>query len=44
MLSMGMQGEAVCKEFPVMDEGQEFLWVQLHSYKNKEDDHKRMRP
>jgi hypothetical protein len=42
MLSMGMQGEAVYKEFPVMDKGQEYWWVQLHLYKNKEDDHKKM--
>jgi hypothetical protein len=42
MLSMGMQGEAVYKGFPVMDEGQEYWWVQLHLYKNKEDDHKKM--
>jgi hypothetical protein len=41
MLSMGMQGEAVYKGFPVMDEGQEYWWVQLHLYKNKEDDHKK---
>jgi hypothetical protein len=43
MLSMGIQGEAVYKGFPVMDEGQEYWWVQLHLYKNKEDDHKKMR-
>jgi hypothetical protein len=24
------------------DEGQEYWWVQLHLYKNKEDDHKKM--
>jgi pimeloyl-CoA synthetase len=42
MLSMGMQGEAVYKGFPMMDEGQEYWWVQLHLYKNKEDDHKMM--
>jgi hypothetical protein len=42
MLSMGMQGEAVYKGFPVLDEGQEYWWVQLHLYKNKEDDHKKM--
>jgi hypothetical protein len=42
MLSMGMQGEAVYKGFPVIDEGQEYWWVQLHLYKNKEDDHKKM--
>jgi hypothetical protein len=42
MLSMGMQGEAVYKGFPVIDEGEEYWWVQLHLYKNKEDDHKKM--
>jgi hypothetical protein len=42
MLSMGMQGEAVYKGFPVIDEGQEYWWVQLHLYKDKEDDHKKM--
>jgi hypothetical protein len=42
MLSMGMQGEAMYKGFPVMDEGAEYWWVQLHLYKNKEDDHKKM--
>jgi hypothetical protein len=42
MLSMGMQGEAVYKGFPVIDEGQEYWWVQVHLYKNKEDDHKKM--
>jgi hypothetical protein len=39
MLSKGMQGEAVYKGFPVIDEGQEYWWVQLHLHKNKEDDH-----
>jgi hypothetical protein len=42
MLSMGMQGEVVYKGFPVIDEGQEYWWVKLHLYKNKEDDHKKM--
>jgi hypothetical protein len=42
MLSMGMQGEAVYKGFPVIDEGQEYWCVQLHLYKNKEDGHKKM--
>jgi hypothetical protein len=42
MLSMGIQGEAVYKGFPVMDEGEEYWWVQVHLYKNKEDDHKKM--
>jgi hypothetical protein len=41
MLSMGMQGEAVYKGFPVIEEGEEYWWVQLHLYKDKEDDHKR---
>jgi hypothetical protein len=40
MLSMGMQGEAVYKGFPMIDEGEEYLWVQLHLYKDKEDTHK----
>ena len=40
MLSMGLEGAAVYKGFPFMDEGQEYWWVQLHMYKNKEDDHK----
>jgi hypothetical protein len=39
---MGMQGEAVYKGFPMIDEGQEYWWVQIHLYKNKEDDHKKM--
>jgi hypothetical protein len=26
----------------MIDEGQEYWWVQLHLYKNKEDDHKKM--
>jgi hypothetical protein len=42
MLSMRMQGEAVYKGFPAIDEGQEYWWVQLHLYKNKEDDYKKM--
>jgi hypothetical protein len=42
ILSMGMQGEAVYKGFPVIDEGQEYWWVKPHLYKNKEDDHKKM--
>jgi hypothetical protein len=42
MLSMGMQGEAVYQGFPVIEEGQEYWWVQLHLYKDKEDDHKKM--
>jgi hypothetical protein len=42
MLTMGLEGEAVYKGFPVMDEGQEYWWVQLHLYKNKEDSPKTM--
>jgi hypothetical protein len=42
MLSMGMEGEAIYEEFPVIEEGQEYWWVQLHLYTNKEDDHKKM--
>jgi hypothetical protein len=42
MLSMGMQGEAVYKGFPVLDEDEEYWWVQLHLYKDKEDNHKEM--
>ena len=42
MESMGLQGEAVYKGFPVMDEGHEYWWVQLHLYKNKGDDHKKI--
>ena len=40
MESMGLKGEAVYKGFPVKDEGQEYWWVQLHLYKNEEDNHK----
>ena len=40
MISMGLEGEAIYKGYPVMDEGQEYWWVELHMYKNKEDDHK----
>ena len=42
MESMGLKGEAVYKGFPVKDEGQEYWWVQLHLYKNEEDNHKEM--
>jgi hypothetical protein len=35
MLSMGMQGEAVYKGFPVIDKGEEYWWVQLHLYKKR---------
>jgi hypothetical protein len=31
---MGMQGEAVYKGFPVIDEGEEYWSVQLHLDKN----------
>src|SRR4051812_35196441 len=40
MVTMGIHGEDVYKGFPVMDEGEEYLWVQLHLHKNKEDNHK----
>jgi hypothetical protein len=30
MLSMGMQGEAIYKGFPVIDEGQEYRWSCTH--------------
>jgi hypothetical protein len=30
MLIMGMQGEAVYKGFPVIDEGQEYRWSCTH--------------
>ena len=40
MLSMGLGGAAVYKGFPFIDEGQEYWWVELHLYQNKEDDHK----
>src|SRR3954470_5484908 len=39
MISLGINGKAVYKGFPVMDEGEDYWWVQLHLYKNKEDDH-----
>jgi hypothetical protein len=42
MFSMEIQGEAVYKGFPMIDEGQEYWWVQLHLYKNKEGNHKKM--
>jgi hypothetical protein len=42
ILSMRMQGKVVYKGFPMMDEGEEYWWVQLHLYKNKEDDHKKL--
>src|SRR3954468_1180176 len=40
MVAMGIHGAAVYEGFPVMDEGVEYWWVQLHLYKNKEDNHK----
>src|SRR3954471_9255464 len=40
MVTMGIHGAALYKGFPVMDEGEEYWWVQLHLYKNKEDNHK----
>src|SRR4051812_23668766 len=40
MVAMEAHGAAVYKGFPVMDEGVEYWWVQLHLYKNKEDNHK----
>src|SRR3954468_1300100 len=40
MVTMEAHGAAVYKGFPVMDEGAEYWWVQLHLYKNKEDNHK----
>src|SRR3954465_13465808 len=40
MVAMGIHGAAVYKGFPMMDEGVEYWWVQLHLYKNKEDNHK----
>lgn len=42
MLSMGLKGEVVYKGFPIMDEGQEYWWVQLHLYENKRDDHRKI--
>ena len=40
MVAMEAHGAALYKGFPVMDEGVEYWWVQLHLYKNKEDNHK----
>src|SRR4051812_9027292 len=40
MVTMGIHGAAVYKGFPVMDEGVEYWWVQLHLYSNKGDNHK----
>jgi hypothetical protein len=42
MISIGMQEKAIYKGFPVIDEGQEYWWVQLHLYKKKEDGLKKM--
>ena len=41
MVALEIQGAAVYKGFPVMDEGVEYWWVQLHLYKNKEDNHQK---
>src|SRR3954465_5715990 len=40
MVTMGIHGAAVYKGFPMMDEGEEYWWVKIHLYKNKEDNHK----
>src|SRR3954462_15950075 len=40
MVATGIHGAAVYNGFPVMDEGVGYWWVQLHLYKNKEDNHK----
>src|SRR3954462_2563107 len=40
MVVMEAYGAAVYKGFHVMDEGVEYWWVQLHLYKDKEDNHK----
>src|SRR3954470_619026 len=40
MVSLGIHGETVYKGFPMVDEGEEYWWVQLHLYKNKGDNHK----
>src|SRR3954467_14333431 len=40
MVTMGIHGATMYKGFPVMDEGEEYWWVQLHLYKNKGDNHK----
>src|SRR3954471_13422692 len=41
MVAFEIQGAAVYKGFLVMDEGVEYCWVQLHLYKNKEDNHQK---
>ena len=38
MLSLELKGEAVFKMFPVVVEGEECWWVELHLYKNREDE------
>ena len=38
MLSFELEGPAVYKGFPWMENGQELWWMQLHLYKNKGDD------
>src|SRR4051812_37176391 len=40
MVCLGIHGESMYKRFPVMDEGEEYWWVQLHLYKKKGDNHK----
>src|SRR3954470_10236329 len=40
MVAMEIHGASVYKGFPVMDEVEEYWWVQLHLYKNKGDNHK----
>src|SRR3954464_5801026 len=42
MVAMAIHGAAVYKGFPMMDEGVEYWVVQLHLYKNKEDNHKEL--
>ena len=38
MLTFELEGPAVYKGFPWMENGQELWWVQLHLYKNEDDD------
>ena len=40
MRSLDFEGEVVYKDFPFMDEGQEYWSVQVHLYRSKEADHK----
>ena len=37
MKNLGFEGAAVYKGFPFMDKGQEYWWVELHMYKNKDE-------